>query len=139
MSIPVPLRLPHRVLRSIRLPLVLAALAMILFYTVVLITWVPNHGYVYQWGSDGGLRIVRVLPDPAAAALLLQAGDHIVAIDGRAVVRSPWRWLFAPGQDAHTYTLRRGEEHLQVTLPTGPLPPYEIRWRLLPGLVSLGA
>jgi hypothetical protein len=50
MSMPVPLRLPHRTLRFIRLPLVLTALAMILFYTVVLITWVPNHGYVYQWG-----------------------------------------------------------------------------------------
>jgi hypothetical protein len=33
MSIPVPLRLPDRALRFIRLPLVLAALAMILFYT----------------------------------------------------------------------------------------------------------
>jgi hypothetical protein len=121
MSMPVPLRLPHRALRFIRLPLVLATLAMILFYTVVLITWVPNHGYVYQWGSDGGLRIVHVLPDHAAAAHL-QAEDRVVAIDGRAVVRSPWRWLFAPGRDAYTYTIARGEEHHQVTLPTGPLP-----------------
>jgi hypothetical protein len=76
--------------------LALAVLGMILFYTAALVTWVPNHGFVYQWQAEGGLRVVRPLPDHAASAYL-QADDQIVAIDGTPVLRFPWRWLFSPG------------------------------------------
>jgi hypothetical protein len=134
MSIHPRLHLSNPLLRPARPLLTLAVLGMILFYTVALVTWVPNHGFVYQWQNEGGLRVVRTLPDHVASAHL-QTDDQIVAIDGTPVLRSPWRWLFAPGQAQHTYTIRRGEHTFQIILPTGPYPPYEIRWREHPPLL----
>ena len=124
--------------RVLRLSVVVLSLILIVGYSLALIAFVPNHGFVLSWSPQGVLRVERTLPDHPASTRLLP-DDQISAIDGVSIIRSPWRFLFAPGHDAYSYTVKRGGEYLQYTIPVQPLTADIVRWRLIPGLISLGA
>lgn len=124
--------------RVLRLSVVMLSLILIVGYSLALIAFVPNYGFVLSWSPQGELRVERTLPDHVASTLLLP-GDQISAIDGVSIIRSPWRFLFAPGHDAYSYTVKRGDEQLQYTIPVQSLISDIVRWRLIPGLIGLGA
>ncbi|RME54479.1 MAG: hypothetical protein D6790_16740, partial [Caldilineae bacterium] len=121
-----------------RIFLIVASFLLILGYTLALVTITPNYGFVVRWTPDGILEVLHPLPDSPAEGLL-QSGDRIVAIDGRAVVRSPWHFAFPPGRDRYEYTVLRGGQRLQMEIPVTGYPFYVVRRRLMAGLVSLAA
>lgn len=124
--------------RTLRISVVVLSLVAIVGYSLALITFVPNYGFVLSWSPAGELRVDRTLPGHTASSFLLP-GDHILTIDDVPIVRSPWRFLFAPGKEAYAYTVMRGDEITRFMIPIQSLTGDIVRWRLIPGLISLGA
>jgi len=111
---------------------------MIVGYSLALIVFVPNYGFILQWTPSGHLHVVRTFADHPSSSTLA-AGDEIAAIDHVAIVRSPWRFLFPLDKESVTYTVARGDTIFTATVPFQPLAGEMIRWRLIPGLIGLGA
>ena len=114
------------------------SLIAIVGYSLALITFVPNYGFVLSWSPAGELRVDRTLPEHPASSFLLP-GDYILSIDDVPTIRSPWHFLFTPGKEAYSYTVMRGDEIAQFMIPIQSLTGDIVRWRLIPGLISLGA
>ncbi len=122
----------------LRLPLVLLALAIILFYTLALAVIVPNFGFSMRWMPDGTGEVLGPLPErPLPAGL--QPGDRILAVDGEDSLRSVWKFQLTPGRSQYTYRLARDGSEVTVTVPVQPIYPEQMRRRITPGLIGLGA
>lgn len=127
---------PFRV--RLRLPLVLLALTVILFYTLALAVIVPNFGFAMRWTPDGIAQVRGPLPDrPLPAGL--QPDDRILAVDGEDGLRSVWKFQLPPGRSQYTYELERDGAEVTVTVPVQPIYPEQMRRRITPGLIGLGA
>ncbi|MBI3960613.1 MAG: hypothetical protein HY328_17525 [Chloroflexi bacterium] len=122
----------------LRLPLVLLALAVILFYTLALVVIVPNFGFAMRWTPVGIAQVLGPLPErPLPAGL--QPGDRILGVDGEDGLRSLWKFQLSPGRSQYTYQLERNGAEVTVTVTVQPMYPEQMRRRITPGLIGLGA
>lgn len=123
-------------LNKLRIPLIIAGLGVITFFTLYATFFVPPLDFTLTWEPDNVLKIVDVPPDwPSASSL--RTGDIILTVDGR-----PARWanftpLFTPHQDEYQITLMRNGEIVMTTLRFPSLDIALISERLTAGLVSL--
>ena len=125
--------------RYFRLPIVLATLAIILYYTAFLYQRVPFLGFFTAWKPDNVLSVVELLPERHATEVL-QQGDILVAIDDVLVQQRVLRPLFTPDRESYTYTILRSTETLTLTIPV-ETPTFEkvfgvLKSRLATGMVS---
>ena len=105
-----------RWLPKVRLPLVVAALIGVIYYTAYSLFYVPVTVATFFPGPANRLEIKSVVAD-TEAALLLQADDQLLAVDGQPVAWPLQRPLYTPGQAAYTYTIDRDGTVMDYTIP----------------------
>lgn len=120
-----------------RLPLVLAALGLILYHTIYLVAFVPMEDVEFGWRLADNVSVVTDVPAGSPAAPFLQPGDVLLAIDGRPVTWTIWQPLYTPRQPAYTYTVQRGAQTLSYTIPVVPGSFSLVVERLTSGVVAL--
>ena len=126
----------QRISPHIRLPISLLGLTLILYFTVYSVWLVPSVGYQAHWRPDNVLRIQAVYAE-SPVANVLQAGDVILAIDGRPALWHVWSPVYPIAQDGmYEHTIQRGEETFVVELALDGYSPPVIIGRLMTGLVA---
>lgn len=123
-----------------RLPVIVATLLAIVYYTAFTYFQTPFYGFVTAWQPDNVLMVAEI-PQGRQAAAYLQTGDRIVAIDGVPARQRLWPPLFEPGQSEYTYTVVRDRVQQAFTIPvepgTGPIIAEVVQYRSAVGLVAL--
>ena len=99
-----------------RLPLLLATLGVVLYYTAFTYFLVPFYGFTATWEPDNVLT-VSAIPAGREAAPYLRPGDQILAIDGIPARQRLWQPLFAAGKTEYEYTIGRAGQQFIVTIP----------------------
>lgn len=123
--------------QQIRLPISLVALALILYFTVYSVWFVPTEGYQAHWRPDNVLR-VRDVYEGTAAADVLQSGDIILAIEGQPASWHVWSPLYPIVQGGiYEHTIQRGDEVFAVELALGGYKTSVLLARLMTGLVAM--
>lgn len=123
-------------LNKLRIPLIIAGLGLITFFTFYVAFFVPPLDFIYVWQPDSVFKVEDVSFDwPSASSLM--AGDIILTIDGQPARWANWTPLFAPQQDEYQITLMRNGETITTTLHFPSLDLNLISERLTAGLVSL--
>jgi signal transduction histidine kinase len=131
-------RLPDRILRKLRLPVVLSSLGLILYYLIYHVAFVPYFGFVLSWQPDNVLRVHSLESyDDSPAARFLRPGDVILAIDGQPAWQSDRRALFAAMRPEYEYTIERQNEQFVVTIPVANSTFAVIVERTAAGIVAL--
>ena len=104
----------------LRWPLAIVALAFILYCNVFMWFYVPPDNFEFAWIPDNELRVLAV-PETAESASYLEAGDEIVAIDGRPVRRMELLYPL-PLKPVYEFSVRRDGRllHYQVPMPSQP-------------------
>ena len=126
----------ERLRHHLRLPIVLLAFGLILYFLFYVSAYVPTAAIFYEWRPDHVMRVYAVETD-ATGPEFLQPGDIILAINGEPVRRKLFSPLFPPPQHSREFTIRRGEMLLNLIYPPSPPDWGVIRSRLTTGLVAL--
>jgi signal transduction histidine kinase len=127
-----------RFLLRLRVPVVLLALALILYFTLFLLFGAPYNGFVILWHPDNVVQVHSIRPPTnSPAAGILQPGDILLTIDGQRAYQIDWKVLFLPGQPSYRYDVQRGDEHFTVDIPTIAPDFTAVSERLAAGLVAL--
>lgn len=125
-----------QLLPRLRIPIIVGALVLIVFYTIYLSIFVPNFDFFGRWQPDNVFEVVAVSSDRPAAGYL-QPGDVILTVDGEPAIQTIWRPLFRPLRSSYHYTIQRGEEQLAFDIPVAPATLEFIRRRVTTGTVAL--
>jgi len=122
--------------QQMRLPLVLVTLGLTLYHTIYLIAFVPMGDVDFGWRLDDNALVVTNVPADSPAALALQTGDILQAIDGQPVTWTIWQPLYTPRQTSYRYTVQRNAEFLSYVIPVVPISFPLVVERLTSGLVA---
>ena len=136
-SIPTPNWQTNTIKHYFRLPLILGALALILFHTIYLVFFVPTDHIDYEWQEDNIFLIVTQIPPDAPSASQLQLGDVILAIDDLPATRHIWKPLYTPGKSTYVYTIKRGADIFTKNIIVSTPDVEETVFRLVSGVVGL--
>ena len=136
-SLPVPVQARSWTLRfqgAGRTIALIAAFAAVTYMTVFMAFLVPDEGVNARW-SRGTLVIDLALPGHPAAPLL-QAGDVLLAIDGRPARLRPFRPLYWPMKAQYRYDILRDGAVVSLDVPLPPAGLRLISERLVTSVVA---
>jgi signal transduction histidine kinase len=139
-SHPSPLNL-HPLVARLRLPLVLWALLVVLYYGIENNFGAPVASPIIEVNQNGIAKVIRVWPAAhladSSGTTNINLGDVLVAIDGIPFRNSDLGFRFGPPAAFHSYTFQRGTERFIVIISSGPPTARDLAATLLPGLVAI--